>query len=37
MHPPAKRQGFQVRAFAQEHNLGAPAAGLFVWAVNGEE
>ena len=27
----------QVRAFAQEHNLGNPAAGLFVWAQNPEE
>lgn len=27
----------QVRAFAQEHGLGNPAAGLFVWSQNDEE
>ncbi|KAL4447834.1 hypothetical protein ABPG75_005053 [Micractinium tetrahymenae] len=37
VRPPSKRQGFQVRAFAQEHNLGNPAAGLFAWAQNAEE
>ncbi|PSC69363.1 FLOWERING LOCUS T-like isoform X2 [Micractinium conductrix] len=37
VRPPSKRQGFQVRAFAQEHNLGNPAAGLFAWAHNAED
>ncbi|GAB4816104.1 hypothetical protein N2152v2_003150 [Parachlorella kessleri] len=34
---PAKRQGFQVRAWAQDHNLGNPATGLWVYAQADEE
>lgn len=29
---PAKRQGFQVREWAKEHELGNPVNGLFFWS-----
>ena len=31
------REGFQVRQFAKEHNLGECAAGLFFWSSSDEE
>lgn len=30
---PAKRQGFQVREWAKEHDLGNPVNGLFFWSA----
>lgn len=37
MHRLAKRQGFQVKSFAEEHRLGNPCNGLFFWCSSDQE